>query len=193
MRNTLAKRRELEMGAQMKALWLVTSTLILGLMCGCAATATSPTSNAASQQPLTTSRPAAAVATAASVPSLVFADPVGIPSSADAQPAVGSRPATSTYKPFLSGEHIDSVKWEATSVNDTTQTALVIGLDRQGTTILAGWTKAHVGGNMLVLVDGRVLSMGQVVEPISSGSLQLSAGDAASMRKLLDPAIVRTK
>jgi preprotein translocase subunit SecD len=73
-------------------------------------------------------------------------------------------------------------------LNGKTQPLLTIRFDRYGSDVMASWTAAHLGDSMLVLVNGRYLTMPTVNEPLSDGSAQFTVADDAAVRRLLQSA-----
>ena len=103
----------------------------------------------------------------------------------------GAKVAAGTYKPFLNGSHITTVRWAEGEVNGVKSTELWLTFDPAGTAALAKWTKAHIAREMAVLVDGHVLVVPMVNDSITAGNMSIGGLKLPAQRPLIDAAVVR--
>jgi preprotein translocase subunit SecD len=170
--------------------WLVLMLACTMLVAGCAQpsasqSSTSPATSTTSSVPATAAVEASA---AASIPSMSFVAASGLPKGISVKP--GAKLAAGSLKPFLSGQHIDSVAWAYGSVNDVRELGFDIGLDAQGSSILAAWTKRNIGEDMLVVLDGTVLAVVSAPAPITGGEFTLNAPEVLAARPQIEAAMV---
>jgi preprotein translocase subunit SecD len=120
-----------------------------------------------------------------------FVDVSSFPKGVKVEP--GSTIARGTYKPFLTGSHITSVAWVPSGQVGSHETALSLELDDAGAAVLRRWTAGHVGKEMAILLDGRVVTKPTVMGPIPTGSVTVSGRGVIAMRSAIDSATVSSR
>jgi preprotein translocase subunit SecD len=171
----------------MKIVGTALALLLLALSAGCTPPASMDSPTVPRKAASSAGAPASVATSATDVAPLIFADPVGIDLTPSKRPAVGSRPATSSYEPFLDARHVTSVSWAwAQTTGQSQPGTLTVDLDKAGTATLEKWTSTHIGREMLVLGNGRVISLAPVRRPVTRASIDLFIDDARPVRDLLN-------
>jgi preprotein translocase subunit SecD len=103
----------------------------------------------------------------------------------DAPESACDRAGTTTYK---LGGSLGTVK--PTSVRltggGTSQKSIILHLDKAGTGTLAAATHAALNKRMAILLDGRVLSASQVMDPIATNEVTVAFDSASTARQVHD-------
>jgi len=172
----------------MKRVTLIACSIMM-LLVGCTSVAPSRSSRIAPSA-ASTSGTVDATATPASIPSMEFVARSTFPKGSKVVP--GAIFARNTYRPFLDGSHIKTARWVQGEVNGAKTTELWLTFDAAGTATLAKWTKAHIGREMAILVDGHVLVVPVVNDRIAGGNLSIHGLKLPGQRPLIDAAIVPT-
>jgi len=164
------------------------TAVLLALVAGCAAPTSSLDTDSAdtSYDPTTGAFTTLSPVRAASIPSLEFVDPSSVPDSVEV--IQGMRLEPGTYEVIMTGERISSVEW-AQEI-ETGQVVLWLGLDEEGTAVIADWSMSHIGESLPLLLGGRVVSVPTIVEPIIDGSIAISADDGTDLRSTFESATV---
>jgi len=174
----------------MQRVSLVLALVCAVLMSGCASGGGVPSARTSSSPSSATvpATPSVETSVAGSIPSLSFVAASTLPKGSSVKPGV--KLAAGSYKPFLTGRDISSVRWASGERNGTKQVVLSLTLDATGREMFATWTKRHIGQNMLVLLDGTVLASPAFMEPITQGELALDSPGVLSARPQIDAATV---
>lgn len=150
---------------------LVAASLASALLLGCArggATSVAPTT----PKPSGTSS-SVGTTQAASIPGFDVVDPGSLPGAADGtgDVPVGTRLKPGTYTVVVRGVDVDQVNL---SPKSATPGEIWLSYDATGTAALRAWTTEHRYQQMLLVLNGRVLSEPRAFEPITDGRVAMS-------------------